>query len=465
MAAGQDLEPYWEVYRQHLRGHVVDWMEGYRVGNLSPEEAKAASKSFEFGDAYETDPVRDPNLLPCTQKPFNGEPRVDLLTRDYITPNELFYVRNHLPVPEIEANEYRLIVKGKGLKKHKFTLKDLQTKFKKHEVITTLQCAGNRREDLHNERMREFLAPHWVVGAISTAKWGGVKVRDVLRECGLDVDAIALGELEIPGLSHVQFEAYDQDETGVHYGGSVPIEKAVDGLGDAIFAFEMNDEPLPRDHGYPVRAILPGHAGCRQCKWVHKVILSDKQSDKCWQQKSYRHFAPDINFEKDLAHWPPKRLDQAPISQMMPVQSIICNPPQNTVLGGKNATSVTLKGVAWSGGGREIQRVDVSIDGGKTWTAAELYKPIEQKWNHHWAWTQFYRTIELPGDIQKKLKNGEHVRLDLVSKALNSDFNVQPERMEPYWNSRGIAINHWYHVNVSCSRCFVLLLSSPLHLQ
>jgi hypothetical protein len=74
--------------------------------------------------------------------------------------------------------------KDKGFKKHKFTLKDLQTKFKKHEVITMLQCAGKRREDLHNERMRESLAPHWVVGAISTAKWGGVKVRDVIREGG-----------------------------------------------------------------------------------------------------------------------------------------------------------------------------------------------------------------------------------------------------------------------------------------
>lgn len=219
MAAGQDLEPYWEIYRQHLRGHVVDWMEKHRVGTLSKEEAEAASKSFEFGDAYESDPERDPNLLPCTQKPFNGEPRIDLLTRDYITPNELFYVRNHLPVPDIEAGEYQLIVKGKGLKKHKFSLEDLKTKFKKHEIITTLQCAGNRREDLHNDQMREFLAPHWVVGAISTAKWGGVRIRDVLKECGLDVDAMALGELEIEGLEHVQFEAYDHDETGVHYGG------------------------------------------------------------------------------------------------------------------------------------------------------------------------------------------------------------------------------------------------------
>lgn len=71
----------------------------------------------------------------------------------------------------------------------------------------------------------------------------------------------------------------------------------MDGLGDCIFAFEMNGSPLPRDHGYPVRAIAPGHAGARQCKWLHKVIVSEKESQKSWQQKSYRGFAPDINFE------------------------------------------------------------------------------------------------------------------------------------------------------------------------
>jgi hypothetical protein len=83
--------------------------------------------------------------------------------------------------------------------------------------------------------------------------------------------------------------------------------------------------------------------------------------------------------------------------------------------------------------------------------AAELYKPIQQKWNRHWAGTQFYNTVELPEEMKKKLKNGEHVRLYITSKALNSDFNVQQERMEPYWNAHGIAINHWYHVNGSAT--------------
>eukprot|EP00339_Tiarina_fusa_P021654 CAMPEP_0116996322 /NCGR_PEP_ID=MMETSP0472-20121206/168_1 /TAXON_ID=693140 ORGANISM="Tiarina fusus, Strain LIS" /NCGR_SAMPLE_ID=MMETSP0472 /ASSEMBLY_ACC=CAM_ASM_000603 /LENGTH=650 /DNA_ID=CAMNT_0004694907 /DNA_START=127 /DNA_END=2076 /DNA_ORIENTATION=+ len=448
MAAGQDLEPYWEVYRQHLRGHVVDWMEKYRIGNLSDEDTKQA-RNFMHGDMFESDPYRDPNLLPCTKKPFCGEPRIDLLTNDYYTPNELFYVRNHLAVPEIEPEEYVLIVKGKGLKKHKFTLHDLKTKFPKYEVSTTLQCAGNRREDMHDKNHKIYIAPHWVVGAMSCAKWGGVRMRDVLKYCGMDVDGMAMGTTNPPNIKHVQFEGYDIDETGLCYGGSIPIDKAVDPLGDCLFAFEMNGDPLPRDHGYPVRAIAPGHAGARQCKWLHKVIVSDKESQKSWQQKSYRGFAPNINFEEDLSHWPPPRLDQAPIVQEMPVQSLVCNPPQNSLIGGKSATDITVKGVAWSGGGRKIERVDVSIDGGKNWQAAELYKPIEQRRNRHWAWTQFSQTIALPDDIKDRLRRGEQVELNIVSKAMNSDFNVQPERMEPYWNARGVCINHWYHVSTT----------------
>lgn len=240
-------------------------MEKYRVGNLSPEDAEKA-KNFQFGDMFETDPLRDPNLLGCTEKPWCGEPRLDLLTKDYITPNELFYVRNHLAVPDIDPEDYVLVIKGKGIKKHKFTLDDLKRKFPKHEVVTTLQCAGNRREDLHDDDHKVFISPHWVVGAMSTAKWGGVKIRDVLEHCGLDVDAMALGKREVNEQQHLQFLGYDTDETGFCYGSGIPLDQAVDALGDVIFAFEMNDKPLPRDHGFPVRVIAPGNTGNCQCK-------------------------------------------------------------------------------------------------------------------------------------------------------------------------------------------------------
>jgi sulfite oxidase len=143
-------------------------------------------------------------------------------------------------VPDITADEYRLTVSGKGIKKRTFTLEELK-KFPKHEVVTTLQCAGNRREDLNDNNHKIFIAPHWVVGAMSTARWGGVRLRDVLEECGLPVDKIALGK-EQPPANHVQLEGYDQDETGYTYGGSFPIEKAVDGLGEVLLAYEMNGE-------------------------------------------------------------------------------------------------------------------------------------------------------------------------------------------------------------------------------
>jgi sulfite oxidase len=194
--------------------------------------------------------------------------------------------------------------------------------------------------------------------------------------------------------------------------------------------------------------IIPGHVGARQVKWLKKIRLSNEESKKSYQCKSYRGFAPNITFEKDLADWPPARLDQGPIIHEQPVTSFICNPPQNATIGAKNATDITLKGVSWSGGGRKIERVDVSIDGGKNWQAAELYKPIEQRYNHHWAWTQFFLTVPLTDEIKAKLKKGEKVEMEVTSKALDSGFNVQPSEMAPYWNPRGIAINHWYRVKI-----------------
>jgi hypothetical protein len=183
---------------------------------------------------------------PCAPRarvqPWCGEPRTDLLIDNWYTPNKLFYTRNHLPVPDIKAEEWRVEVSGHGVKNTTFDLNDIKTKFKKYEVVSTLQCAGNRREDMHDmkghsifisvstgtcARARATLTrasvsppraraqPHWVIGAISNAKWGGARLRDVLAYCGMPVDDMALGKLPFTKeQAHVQFEAYDEDETG-----------------------------------------------------------------------------------------------------------------------------------------------------------------------------------------------------------------------------------------------------------
>ena len=179
---------------------------------------------------------------------------MERLTENFYTPNELHYVRNHLPVPDIDDDDYELEVSGTGVTRPTtFTLKDLKTKFKKYEVVNCLQCAGNRRDDFHgNGKDQEiFIAPHWIVAAISNAKWGGSRMCDVLNFCGVDVDAMALNKIDpfVLGIEYIQFEAYNATETGMTYGGSVPIDKVVDPKGDWLVAYEMNKSSNPTRPG------------------------------------------------------------------------------------------------------------------------------------------------------------------------------------------------------------------------
>eukprot|EP01084_Bolivina_argentea_P301132 519427_1 len=406
MAGGQDLAPFWTVYQDHYRGHVIPFMQRLKIGKLSASDRKIAENpEWPFINAYDDDPKRHPDLLANTYHPFNGEAVLERLTEKYYTPNHLHYVRNHLPVPRIEEEDYEFeVTAGNGIKESKiYTLSDLKRKFKKYEVVSTLQCAGNRREDFHGLPKLDgsginqiFIGPHWVVAAISCTKWAGCRLRDVLADCGLEVDKLALNQLEYgpnadTGIgAHFHFTGTDTDETGLEYGVSIPIDKGVDALGDVILAYEMGGIPLPRDHGYPVRALVPGFAGARNCKWIKEVSLEMKTSMKPWHENAYRGFSPDISFEEDLYLWEkaPKvnlrhksgkslQANIAPIALEQPIQSIVCNPPPNSTIGGRNMEYVDVKGVAWSGGGRNVHRVDVSIDGGKSFIGSELYKPAD----------------------------------------------------------------------------------------
>ncbi len=138
------------------------------------------------------------------------------------------------------------------------------------------------------------------------------------------------------------------------------------------------------------------------------------------------------------------------VIQEMPVQSLICQPPQNSTIGARGGLDkIKLKGVAWSGGGSGIKRVDISIDGGKHFMDSTLYKPVVQRRRGEWGWTLFNREVELDEATKKRLAKGEKVNVILVSKAVDSSFNVQPENPEPYVNPRGNGANHWYRVAVT----------------
>ena len=117
-----------------------------------------------------------------------------------------------------------------------------------------------------------FGPPHWVAGAMGCATWSGVRLRDLLKVSGMDVDGISTRAAEAPAkASLVGLLGYDTDECGNQYCCSFPFEKAVDPFGDVIVALKMNGHDIPRQHGYPVRCIVPGNAGARNCKFLERV--------------------------------------------------------------------------------------------------------------------------------------------------------------------------------------------------
>lgn len=233
------------------------------------------------------------------------------------------------------------------------------------------------------------------------------------------------------------------DPTSTHYAASIPLTKAMDPRGDVILAYEMNGQPLPRDHGFPVRVICPGIVGARNVKWLSRITVSNVESDSHWQQNDYKGFSPSTD-------WDTVDFSKSPAIQNMPVTSAICIPSPNQQISRNKNDSITVKGYAWSGGGNKIVRVDLTADGGKSWHVAKLIHGPKN--DHHddddqsnlngrnWAWSLW--TAEIP--IAKTTKH-----VEIWSKAVDSSYNVQPETFENTWNLRGVLSNAYSRVKVN----------------
>lgn len=200
MTHGQDLAKFWSVYQLHDRPHIRGLLEEYRIGNLSKKDYCIVKSETKFSNAYTNDPQRvqsvNGNLRVPSIHPWNSEPAdLSILAEKFYTPNDLFFVRNHNPVPYVDGKEWVLTIdenEKAGINHTEFTLEDLKTKFPRTEVVCTLQCAGNRQEDYVSEDRPLYVAPHWRNGAIGNAKWAGVRVRDLLAASGMPVDEISL---------------------------------------------------------------------------------------------------------------------------------------------------------------------------------------------------------------------------------------------------------------------------------
>jgi sulfite oxidase len=415
MAAGGSLEPFWELYPVHQRPDVFEILEKYRIGNLAEEDIVVSAESDT--DHFRREPRRHPALIPRSKKPFNGETPPSLLVEKFYTPNDLFYVRNHLPVPETDAKSYHLEIDGLNIRKTKtFSLNDLK-KYPKVEISATIQCGGNRRSEMGTSKPVAGLA--WSGGALGNAKWGGAKLKDVLKAAGFRPESYPN-----PEKIHVQFEGMDSDQSGDCYGSSVPLSYILDDNFEAVLAYEMNGKTLPIDHGFPVRIILPGIVGARSVKWLSRIIISEEESQSPWQQRDYKVFSPSVTMET-------VDFSSAPAIMDTPVTSYICSHENGQTI---TKGPVTFQGYAFSGGGRSIIRVEISTDQGKTWEIGKVVHKT-QDGTRNWAWVLWEATVDF-----SKVRGQQEVWV----KAVDSGYNQQSENSSNIWNYRGLLSNAYH---------------------
>lgn len=451
LAAGGDVEGYWNLYRQHYNTPTaIETLSKHLIGSLHPDDQEAEEAAREAqeaasgssGDPYERDPVLSPIMRVISKQPINAEAPSALLTDSFITPTELFFVRNHHPVPQLDAatHQLRLTLQTGDTKARKYddvkalSLSDLKRRYPAKTVTTSIQCGGNRR--LEMTELEKTNGASWQVSAISTAKWTGVSLRDLLLQDLFplyNIDEASVFDGTCP-YQHVHFVGADGMEA------SVPLRKALQRDGDCVLAYQMNDAPLPAKHGAPLRAIVPGHVGVRQVKWVSEVRLSHEEAYGTWQRgMAYKGFGPSVKSLENVD------IEAIPSLQEQPVQSAITSSSSASSSSGSflvPGAPFSLQGYAYSGGGRGIVRVDVSFDRGQSWQAATLTAGSEQPLHRAWAWTLW----KIDGVVPQDAKVGSE--LEVICKATDAAYNVQPDSVQGIWNLRGINNNAWHRVRL-----------------
>lgn len=332
------------------------------------------------------------------------------LREHFVTPRELFYVRNHGAIPEVDAKTYRLVVKGMVERELELSLDTLLNDFPKRTVMATLQCAGNRRSELIAIAATPGETP-WEAGAIGNAFWTGVPLKEILNAAGMKL-----------GAQYVAFVGADEvirHDENVGFGGSVSLDKALSG--EVLLAYEMNGKPLEPVHGFPLRVLTPGYIGARSVKWLTQIIVQSMPSKNYFQAHAYQLFPPQTNAE--TADW-----NAGLQLSELGVNCVIASPQD----GDQVSDEVAVQGYAITGGGRKVARVDVSTDGGNSWMTANITQGDQQ-----WAWTFW--------EARVNLESGES---EIIARAFDTASNTQPEDARHIWNFKGYMNNAWHRVKL-----------------
>ena len=355
------------------------------------------------------------DLIVHGDDPINAEPPRAALADEPVTSLDAFYVRNHGPVPELDPSSWRLRVDGLVERVLELSLEELRSRFAHHELVATLQCAGNRRAGFLAVRDIPGEAP-WGPGAIGTAVWTGARLADVLAAAGIQENA-----------EHVAFAGADVSEEAdppQAFGASVPRHKAT--AGEVVLAWSMNREPLPTVHGAPVRLVVPGYIGARSVKWLERITAQAEPSDSFFQAETYRLLPAEADPDAIV---PGEGVALGAVA----VNADILSPGEGTTVA---PGPLGVSGYALAGDGRRIVRVDVSIDEGRTWRQADL-----RDQQSPWSWRLWEAEVDVAVGTT-----------EIVVRAWDSAAAAQPESAAHLWNPKGYVNNAWARVSVSPDR-------------
>ena len=327
-----------------------------------------------------------------SQEPFNAETPNQYL-RSWITANKVFFGRNQGQIPEkpIALSDWSLTIEGEVNKPLVLSFDQIY-RMPKAIVSNTIECSGNSRSLFGTKASGN----PWTIGGVGNAVWGGVWLKELFDRAELKASA-----------HHVAFEGLDKPlgSAQIKFIRSVPIEKALSSL---LLAYEMNGEPIPLKHGYPLRALALGWTGANCVKWLHKITVLDRPFEGFFMDNVYRYYQKGQD---------PKTGE---IVTGLNLKSIITQPEKSEKL---EAGIVTILGAAFAGE-TSVERVEISVNNGKTWNDATFIGPNEP---YAWRQWQFLWSVKEKGDYT------------LLSRATDTHGNQQP--MNANWNVLGYGNN------------------------
>ncbi|RBI58940.1 molybdopterin-binding oxidoreductase [halophilic archaeon] len=361
---------------------------------------------------------------------------------DWLTPVEDHFVCHRNDIPDADADAWRVQVTGVD-DDATLSMDALRTEYPTVAVAHTMECAGNDR----GQHDPETGSVQWEWDAVATAVWTGTPVRAVLRNCGLDVTDDADRWLTVVG--------GDPPADDDVYVKSIPLAKALD---DCVLAYEMNGRPLPPEHGFPVRLVVPGWYGTNSVKWVDELRVTDTMVTDAtfadeddgrtytyWQHGAYRIHPADAEPEVQETVPTADTWDQLvggvehPYTFDENVMSLVGHPDgESTVTPDENGC-IEIRGVAWAGDDR-VARVEVSTDDGDSWHDADLYGP-----DYDGAWRLFAYTWrpDLDAEATATLLSratDERDRTQPARIAVLDEWGDVPDDVYP-WNEGGYAAN------------------------